>query len=211
MLKSKTSIWSIISFIVLSLFSIMLIFLVLYYNNVNKYLSSDIEFKNTEISTLKYVRTWQLNSEQYKIDGSLKLLDEIGDYKNLNEIVNQTMFIYRFFESFCIGCIENDVEILKSLSKEIGIENIIIISNYNTINKLASFKDYYGIEFQVYSYVDPIPMPIEQNFEETPYFFVLNPNLRTSFVWITDPGHEYKFPYFQKIREFFVERESIEN
>jgi len=210
MLMSKVSIWSTISFIVLSLFSIALIFFILYNKNVNEYLSNDIEVKNTELNTLKYVRTWQLNSEHYKFDGCLKLLDEMGDYRNMNEIVEQTMFIYRFFESFCIGCIENDVEILKSLSEEIGTENIIIISDYNTVNKLISFKEYYGFEFQIYSCVDPITIPIEQKFEETPYFFVLNPNLRTSFVWITDPENEFNFPYFQRIRDFFVEKDSID-
>lgn len=210
MLKIKKAIWSTISFSLLSLFSIVLIIFILYFKDVNKYLSNELDFSNTELSTLKYVNTWQLNSEQCKIEGTLKLLDEFGDYINLNEVIDQTVLIYRFFETFCIACIENDVDILKRLSKDIGVESIIIISDYDTTNKLASFRNYYGIEFKIYSYVDQFPIPIEPKFDKTPYFFVLNPNLRTSFVWITDPGNEYKFPYFQRIRDIFLEKGSID-
>ncbi len=177
-----------------------------YYQDQLNYYVNQVEYCESVKTIVDKVNTQQLLSENQTIDPDLSLIDENGDSVNFLNIFEKSTLIYRFFDSFCFACVETDIGILKEIGSIIGTDRIILISDYSNSNKIKILKERFSLEFKVFSCVGDISLPVETNFEKVPYFLILENNLMTRLVYLTDSDNHIDNPYFQIIKQYsFIE------
>lgn len=203
MIKTKKSLF--VRFIVIGTIFIALVVSIALYRyfqlQIDSYVNQ-LEYCESEKIIVDSVNTQQLLSENQTIDSCLILLDENGDSISFQKIIEKSTIVYRFFDSFCFACVETDIGILKEIGKVIGSDRIILISDYTNTNKSKILKEKYSLEFRVFSCLGEISLPVETNFDQVPYFFVLESNLKTRLVYLTDSDNHYDKLYFRVIRQY---------
>lgn len=142
--------------------------------------------KQEEIEAYKFndsVRFFE-NSKFVKKDLKFKTVD--GEEISIQEIVDLPKFVIRYSKLSCIECVKNELLLLKNFIRDVGVENIIIITDYNDIAQLYRFKRINGIE-NITTYLS-----VNGSFDfinelyEIPYYFLLKKDLSIHSIFIPD-------------------------
>ncbi|MCK9413577.1 MAG: hypothetical protein M0Q53_14850 [Prolixibacteraceae bacterium] len=183
---------------------ILLIFLPLY--NYDKHVY--IKYSN-KLNLLQYEKIIRLKRDSNELFTENSQLNNISviTLKNtsikLNSIIKKQKLVYRFSNRSCQTCVENDLKILRTLADTIGIDNIIILGNFDNIKNLIIYIKNEEIPFDCYNYSDVLNLPIEKNsINDSPCFFVLSNNLKVDFAHTSSPNYSINSLYFKRIRMF---------
>ncbi len=151
--------------------------------------SFDIYLSITLQSTKRQFKEERSNSEllsdillrQTMYGSSLKFTDyiEVEDLKNqvvdLKSVFGDSpKLIFRFSEMNCNACIVAELPMIKTISSDVGKENIILLGSFPHINALKSFKKIHEIDFSIYNVDSEL---LEHNLAESlnvPFYFVIN-------------------------------------
>lgn len=149
-----------------------------------------------------------LNMDAVELD-AVCLVDSSNNSIPIQDLVKTPKFIFRFSEGFCKPCIESTIVSLNNLGDNIGIDNIIIISNVENSRLLKIFINGNNIQFPCYSYSGKFDFEIEKlsGPERIPYYFVLDSKLKVSFPFFTDENSELNFIYLNRINRLFNQQE----
>jgi len=127
---------------------------------------------------------------------------------NLNDIIKDFRLIYHFTPESCNTCVENDIAILNQLCNTIGYERVILISNYDNIRKLKIFINENKIKFNCYNYSKKLNLPIEEDENDAPFFFIIDSCLKIHLAHHTNPEYKIQSFYFQRIKLFFKQSDN---
>ncbi len=175
----------------------------------NMELKGSIEEAQRKILSNKKSQNYNLFSENKKI-GNIPLISMNGrDTIDLVNVINKTKLVYRFYNGTCVQCVEDELDIVKSLEDSIGHTNIVIISNSKAV-ELKAIIERKKIASSGYIYQDKFNLPIENEPNEVASFFLLKPNLITDFVYKAGGIQDITMPYYSRIIEYFIE-EKLKN
>jgi hypothetical protein len=123
---------------------------------------------------------------------------------HLADIINSPTLVYRFNEYSCMPCVENDLEIIKQLADSIGISRVLIITRLRNSNALKIYLNNYRINVDSYNTSSELNLPIEMHaLNESPFFLVLNNDLKVEFAYTSTPGHSINSVFFKRIIRYF--------
>lgn len=170
----------------------------------NKNLNNDILDLQYSIerTTQKYKQS--IFSENIKVE-NVNLLDIRGNNVLLHTKIDKTKLIYLFFEDTCLECVEDEIEILLQLADIIGVNNIMILSNYTKMNKFKAFMNRKSVNIPFYLYEDSLGLLIENDDKSLSSFFLLNESCTTDFVLQAGGFQNINNPYFQRIIKYFLD------
>lgn len=160
---------------------------------------NDCEY-NSKRNKEKYIQC--LFSENKNIS-DVYLVGSTYDSILLSRVINSTKLIYRFYESSCVQCVEEELNLTKQLADSIGANNIIILSDYNNINMLSAIINRKNITSSYFVFNKKFELPIEYDENAMPSYFLLDANLRTKFVFKTGGHQNIVDPYYKRIIWFF--------
>lgn len=143
------------------------------------------EMKNDALETYKLSFIQNLLNDGKKLDSTSvakdSLYNDILLKNNLHSKQNHKL-IYRFSKMHCESCVKASLNVLKKKVELIGIDNVILLGNYDNNRIFFRTISEYNIEkIQVYN-ISSFNIPAEEI--GFPYFFVLNNNLEISDVYI---------------------------
>jgi hypothetical protein len=178
------------------------------YQNLNQslniYSDSLSQFKNrNDILVLNTSLIFKFESE--KIDENAILFDENGDPITLKQLIQKKpKLIFKYSDLNCNVCVDEQITLLKKVVTKIGSENIIIISNYNSIRELSQFVRMNQLDIKVYNMKDNRFFTIDSNL---PYYFVLDESFSLKLLYIPIKGDALTVQqYFNKVGERFFYR-----
>ena len=91
----------------------------------------------------------------------------------MHDIINSSTLVYRFSETHCNDCIEEQFMTLKNIDYR-KPENVILLSSFSSIKKIRILKDTYELKYDLYN-LRGINIPSDSL--SKPYFFVIDPDL----------------------------------
>lgn len=124
--------------------------------------------------------------------GDLSVADSIKEYKlpDFYERYIQTpKIIFRYADIGCSPCVDSSLWAIRSVEKQIGRENILILASYQNRRNLLIWKRINNIDYTVLNAPSEKVLPAVDVFN-IPYFFVLSPNDKTV--------HQVFFPMKEK-------------
>jgi hypothetical protein len=134
----------------------------------------------------------------------IELVDSLGNNVVIDKIIDGAKLVYRFAEVSCRACVDSDLEILNQLGKHIGNKNIIVLSDFENINKMNSRMQTIGFSSPYYNFKGLMGLSVEKDSLTRPgFFFIIDKDLRLRFVYKTDESHDISSPYFRRIIQYF--------
>ena len=179
---------------------------------IKRYKISNLDNKRfkEEISQLEYLDSRSIVKYTQSILSENRFLKDVYlHYSNYDSIFlgqvigDELKLIYRFYQESCDQCIEDELNIIKELGERIGYSKIILVGSHDNINGLKAIINRKNILSPFYNYRGKFNLPIEQDPEAIPSFFVLDKNLNTDFVYKTGGNQSIDNPYFTRIIELF--------
>lgn len=133
------------------------------------------------------------------------LLDTNNDSILIGDLVKTPKLIFRFSVQFCPPCIDAALKSLKSLGDSIGFSNILIISDIKNSRLLNTFIKNNQILSPCLLYSEPFNFEIEKSpgNDRTPYYIILDQNLKVSFPFFAEENDELNTIYLDRIRSLF--------
>lgn len=152
-------------------------------------LKTQLHYTSLYMSTdLSYVENISLSTIEQR---TVKLIDIIHDRK--------LIFWYDEYHS-CQACVNNIIEILKEVSKIIGNEKIILITNYTKPKDIEILKSKFNLEFECYVTKDSwLPELQNQNSFYKQLLFILDKDLQICFSYIPRNSDTLEDLYYQRV------------
>lgn len=146
----------------------------------------------------------QLHSDGCQIE-NLQLVNSNYDSVHLSNLLTSKKLIYRYPEKSCSACTQIDIERIKEISKKIGKEEILIISNFNELRSFTEFNKTMSLYAQCYNYQYDFGLAVESNtdFRVDPFFFVLDKDLTTMLLFYAGDYPELGEIYLNRISDLF--------
>lgn len=122
---------------------------------------------NRELNTIRNIGL-QINIKQ-------KITDEKGNKISITELLNKSpKIIFRYSELNCQLCIEEEIKILLKYINDIGFDNILFFSTYNSTRDLFLFKRINQLQnFKIYNLKEEkLNIPIDSL--NIPYVFLVD-------------------------------------
>lgn len=151
--------------------------------------SVEVSFlQNTELRIHKENRLYELEYNGEFLSDSLLLTDINGSKVRLRDIINENKLILRYSELNCQTCVDEQIKNLNIYADSIGIDRILLFTNYETEVYMRRFKKLNKINFSIYN------MKIEANkiLKDIglPYMFILSPNKKMRIQYMYIPQKE---------------------
>lgn len=150
--------------------------------------------------------------DQYSIiekktnDKTLKdflIISEEKDTLLLSSLLTHPKLIYRFSELHCDSCILHEFKNLRKYitAKKLKLNDVIIICYYENVRNLKIFKRINKLQdFQIYNLKNNNLNLLEIEKAQTPYFFMINSQLRISNTFIPiKKDNKRTDNYFKKV------------
>lgn len=162
-------------------------------NSDSNYISGILEssYKHMQIDGSEFV-----DSVVYHLPKMRKYRDNKMIY-NLCDLLKEEKLVFYFPSTFCASCVSNQLYRLNKLSKEIGNDNIVFLTDYAS----DSVMDYIlsnNINVKIYETngVDiGLPFIVENDLSIGIFMLVVNQKVKTSFVLSAETNDYVEFFY----------------
>lgn len=164
-------------------------------NNVEKSLITQLKNKQ-EILFLNISLMFEYQSQ--KIDNKIILIDKSNNKINLYNILNKKpKLVFKFSTQNCNSCVDEQLGLLKILSRKIDSSNIIILGDFESPRALAQFNSMNMLEIKSYILQNNYFTSIDRSL---PYYFILNENFSLESLFIPIKGDtSLTYNYFDKV------------
>lgn len=141
---------------------------------------------NNEMSLIYNNMGIQFDSEDSNLDFAIRAVSLEGDTLTLGDIFSneKPTVVFRYSNSYCLLCVEQEIENLNNLFEEENPNfNIIGLSDFKDTGKFRNFTRLKSIKFNSYDLVEELNIPLEQL--NIPYIFSIQdsqPYTRVVFV-----------------------------
>lgn len=141
------------------------------------------------------------------IDSNVILYDENNIKTSLKQLCNKKpKLIFKYSTLNCNVCVDEQIKLLKKETEIIGVENVIIITDYKTTRELYQFRRMNQIDIKIYNLMNYEITRIDKNL---PYYFVLNSNSSISQLFIPIKNENvFIFQYFKEINNRYFQNNS---
>lgn len=159
------------------------------------------------LETVSQNRVYEVSRNGMRYPPDLYVTDVQGNRKMIMDIVNGNRLVLRYSELNCGVCVEEQIKTLNQYASSIGVNNILLLTTYQSEIYMRRFKKANRIKFPIYK----LSSQGDSIFKDLglPYFFTLTPNdNRISNMYIPleeNPEHTNK--YLDKIRNDYFKEE----
>lgn len=139
------------------------------------------------------------------IDKNIVFQDGNNNKISIKQIVRERpMLVFKYSALSCNVCISEQISLLKKASKEVGSENILILTDYISPQDLSRFLRMNQIDFKVFNQSDIELTTIDKRL---PYYFILDESLSSKHLFIPIKGDtSLTQKYFNTINEKYFKR-----
>jgi hypothetical protein len=110
--------------------------------------------------------------QSVNIDRNAIFYDENDNKITLDQIIRKSPYlIFKYSALNCDVCVEEQISLLKGAMKLHGLNNILIITNYNSYTDLIKFKRMNQIDVEILNMKNTEFTPIDKSL---PYYFILD-------------------------------------
>lgn len=139
-----------------------------------------------EYNNLKNNYFLQLNDNLSFINPNKKIIDIFGDTLSLKDIMfHKPKLVFSFSTFACSSCVESAIERLENIETGVGCENIILLTNYESVRDLVVFYKRTKLNYPIYRINDEF-FNLGVDKIHLPYFFVLKDDFRIQDIYIVD-------------------------
>ena len=163
---------------------------ILYYKEKGSYCQQALENMINEQNTFMDKRNVSESSDQIAslyntglmLDPHLLLTCVDGEKQELGSLPEPGRRLVLYFSmQNCLQCVKYMLPVLKQLTEETGAEKVICMINSHSRREVSLFNRDNGLDGLVFI-VDSLGLPLEK--ENLPFFFVIDENLKTNYVYI---------------------------
>lgn len=176
-------------------------------NKQNEELKNQYNDKSEELESLNRKLNLIYNSES-KVLSNIMLVNWENDSIPIKKLINEPRLIYRVYDETCVECFEDELDILKELGKEIGVQKIFIITDKDLIDMKAILSRK-GMNIPFFKYKKRFNLPFDKkelNPNDVATFFILDSNLKTDMVYIAGGNQDISLPYYKRIKQYFQDQ-----
>lgn len=160
-----------ISFVIVG--ALFLITIVKLYNNNRLLFSVNTTLMETVDKTQNYkilaeLRMREMETNGQKLKSTLKVQDENGMSYALVDVIPPESLVFRFSETHCDQCVDEQIHLLKD-SSDMDLQNVILLSSYSFARNVHVFKNKYHLPCKIYNLKEPLNLSVEH--ANLPYFF----------------------------------------
>lgn len=161
-----------------------------------------VEDQEDQIKTLITSIEYSYNSNGKRILPDLMVQNENADSISFRSLIgNKTILVFRYSEIHCQVCVDTEISLLKEMSDIIGIDNIIVLSYYDSFRNMAAFKRINELSLPVLNLLD-LGLDIEDI--NVPYYFVIDSSLIIKDVMIPNKYYpEVTKSYLNYVKDKF--------
>ncbi|WP_291580762.1 hypothetical protein [Bacteroides sp.] len=140
--------------------------------------------QNAELRMHKENRLYELEYNGDFLSDSLLLTDVNGLKVKLRDVINENKLILRYSELNCQTCVDEQINNLNTYADSIGVDRILLFTNYETDVYMRRFKKLNKIKFAIYNMKTDANKLLKDI--GLPYMFVLSPNkkMRVQYMYI---------------------------
>lgn len=159
------------------------------------------------LETVSQNRIYEVSRNGIPYPPDLYVTDVQGNRKMIKDIVNGNRLVLRYSELNCGVCVEEQIKALNQYANSIGVDNILLLTTYQSEIYMRRFKKANKIKFPIYQ----LSSQGDSIFKDLglPYFFTLTPNdnrISNMYIPLEDnPEHTNK--YLDKIRNDYFKEE----
>lgn len=157
--------------------------------------NDECELLNSQFSLIQSNTFIQLESEDIYFPNSENGLLMTGESIKIEDYLNGVKLLLRYSDSHCNSCFEKAMQALHKYKDDIGEENVILLTSHKNYRVLKITLEKMNFNPIVIN-IPEIEIPIEEY--RTPYFFIINKDLRMSSVFIPIkeiPNYTEKYLY----------------
>jgi peroxiredoxin len=202
-MKSAKSIILVASSFTFLLFSILIFnkrkvrFLVSSHNKEVFILNRELEECNNKLIILN-------EAEGLKIEDAKMVQNDLEEIPLKELVKNGPKLVFRFPQSDCFPCIKQTLKNLQQISYLIGIENIIVISDFDNVRQLNAFSQKNAIHFKCLIYKDKLTILEKKAYNA--YIFIINKDLTALKFYNVSNADSANNPTYNGIVQYFIER-----
>ena len=140
--------------------------------------------QNAELRMHKENRLYELEYNGDFLSDSLLLTDVNGLKVKLRDVINENKLILRYSELNCQTCVDEQINNLNTYADSIGVDRILLFTNYETDVYMRRFKKLNKIKFAIYNMKTDANKLLKDI--GLPFMFVLSPNkkMRVQYMYI---------------------------
>lgn len=137
---------------------------------------------NSRVKELINHCKYMLTDERMLIDSTLSVQKENKESVHMwNLFQNHPKLVFRYSELNCNVCVEKEVELLKKFIEEIGIQNMLMMTNGRSSSYNGQFKRMNQFDIEIYN-VEDLGLKLDKI--NTPYYFVLDSDWKAKSVFV---------------------------
>lgn len=144
--------------------------------------------QNAELRMHKENRLYELEYNGDFLSDSLLLTDVNGLKVKLRDVINENKLILRYSELNCQTCVDEQINNLNTYADSIGVDRILLFTNYETDVYMRRFKKLNKIKFAIYNMKTDANKLLKDI--GLPYMFVLSPNIKMRVQYMYIPQKE---------------------
>jgi hypothetical protein len=125
----------------------------------------------------------------------------------LQDLIDDKKLIFKFNQNSCMSCVEHIVEVLKQLGDQVGMDKIIMISNFSKIRYLEAFQKQKEIKFKCYNSMKNIGISLDNDsiFQHVEFTLILNKDMRAILPRMSTSNDSLNSIYYSRIAEILTE------
>lgn len=155
------------------------------------------------IASIKY-------SKKNVLSPNHELRDSSNKFLRIKDILNSKSpkIIFRFAESNCSSCVDQQMIKLGKLAEIIGNENVIALTTYTALNSLKVLIKHYNLKFPIYNISTESLGNNEIEKLNTPYLFLINNSLDTEMLFIPETHlSQLSDEYYKSLEDYFLSKD----
>lgn len=148
------------------------------------------------------IRSYELENNGKRLSPLLEVFDTDGNKRLLSQIIGSDKLILRYSELNCNTCVNKQLDILNSYVDSIGIDNIVLLTNYDNHIYMKQFKKVAGIKFSIFNVGTELNELIPDI--ERPYFFIIETNMRINNMYVPQIDEKkVTESYIHRIKKYY--------
>lgn len=139
-----------------------------------------------ENDKLKSVIDVMVENQNIQLNEKQIIIDEKFDTLFLSQLIDSPKLIFFFNEYSCMPCVNEAIVILNRKIKEVGKENIVILSYYNQPRDMYLFSRVNKLDIPICNLTSKLNVPTATT--DIPFFFTTNKDLKVNNLLLIDPS-----------------------
>lgn len=146
----------------------------------------DAKLVRIENDKLRNIIDVIIENQNNLLNGEQIIIDEKFDTLFLSQLIDSPKLIFFFYEYSCMPCVNKAIVILNRRIKEVGKENIIILSYFNQPRDMYLFSHINNLDIPICNLTSKLNVSTATT--DIPFFFTTNKNLKVNNLLLIDPS-----------------------